>query len=597
MTEAGPYAAARPLSERIMTGLLDYGPIPAKMATAIAAQPVTAGLAAGEAAADPSIPNLTNAGVQTALMAFRPAAALGALGLGYGAALAKDTGAFGLLGSANASGDGLSDAQRKRVNHLQRKRSLSRAEREELNGYVSIQRDFAAANAKADAEARAKERTLAAESEAAKKASERAEFDRAVGTAERARDTEMSRSRRFSDTEVGKVWDKTGGFAPALIGAGLGGLSRAATGGGSNLYNYGLPAALGGIGGAAASNLPLAYNAFLTEPDNPERRAYEAYARELPPNHPRKQEWADYARTLPEANPVRATAAAELYDPVKAAERVTYGAIEGVGGGLAGADLMRMPGRIVDTAANLPGRALSGYRTGMQNARGISQPGQELRKASSDALQGLDRSRLGIAEAQRKIDDLMGAQGSPSSAVAGTPRQPPQPGPSQNQSSTSVVPSQSAASIANAGAPGNLGLMTPATQPLALDTPPEVVEMVQRAARGGGAPNRVNWQNTWSDPARAVMRERAAAGETIRGGAGGISGKALQTEISKRLPAGVKPPSEAMINQRRARLVQELGPNPTEKQLRALFKKHPELWAVPAAGVGMGLLGDDPYGN
>lgn len=118
-----------------------------------------------------------------------------------------------------------------------------------------------------------------------------------------------------------------------------------------------------------------------------------------------------------------------------------------------------------------------------------------------------------------------------------------------------------------------------------------------RSGRGGGADGRVNWENTWSDPARAVMLERAKAGETILGGRGGLSAKAIQEGIATRLPAGTKAPAPATINDRRAELVRRLGPNPTAKQLEALFKKHPELWAVaPAAGVGMGLLGDDPYG-
>lgn len=43
---------------------------------------------------DPSIPNITNAAVQTSLAAFRPAPALKALGAGYAGAVASDLGAF-----------------------------------------------------------------------------------------------------------------------------------------------------------------------------------------------------------------------------------------------------------------------------------------------------------------------------------------------------------------------------------------------------------------------------------------------------------------------------------------------------------------------
>ena len=44
----------------------------------------------GEAVQDPSIPNVTNAAVQSSLAAFRPVTALKALGVGYASALAND---------------------------------------------------------------------------------------------------------------------------------------------------------------------------------------------------------------------------------------------------------------------------------------------------------------------------------------------------------------------------------------------------------------------------------------------------------------------------------------------------------------------------
>ena len=53
-----------------------------------------AGNAIGKAYEDPSIPNVTNAGVQTSIAALRPLAGLKMLGAGYSAAVADDLGAF-----------------------------------------------------------------------------------------------------------------------------------------------------------------------------------------------------------------------------------------------------------------------------------------------------------------------------------------------------------------------------------------------------------------------------------------------------------------------------------------------------------------------
>jgi hypothetical protein len=88
----GPYDAVNPLHERMGRAALDYGPLPAKMATGIVTQPYHAGVAVGEAANDPSISNLTNAGVQVAGTFARPLAVAGIGGAGLLAAGAKDLG-------------------------------------------------------------------------------------------------------------------------------------------------------------------------------------------------------------------------------------------------------------------------------------------------------------------------------------------------------------------------------------------------------------------------------------------------------------------------------------------------------------------------
>lgn len=284
-------------------------------------------------------------------------AILGGLAAAYGIAGAKDIGLFG--GDAEAQRgkpkqalpdppEGLPPAMAKRWQELtarqQRERWLPAAERKELEGINSAVTGAmgAAATAKATGEAE--------------------EYSRSVKRAESARDFELSRARRFSDTNIGKVWDMTGGAAPLVGGAVAGALGRAATGGGSALKNYLMPAGEGAVAGITAANIPLGYNAFFTEPDNPERRAYEAYSRELPAGHPRKQESADYAAGLPSRNPVRDEANKEFFDPSQAAKRVIFGAIEGAGGGVMGANAVRVPGAIAEGLAGLPGRLRGAYQ-------------------------------------------------------------------------------------------------------------------------------------------------------------------------------------------------------------------------------------------
>ena len=116
------------------------------------------------------------------------------------------------------------------------------------------------------------------------------------------------------------------------------------------------PGIYGTLAGIGAANVPLAYNALGTEPDNPHKRGYEAYGRELPPSHPRRQEWIDYAAGLPEENPVRTAAAKEFYDWDKFKER----AIMGGGEGFLGAELGANVGKIVNATGSVAGKLLRG---------------------------------------------------------------------------------------------------------------------------------------------------------------------------------------------------------------------------------------------
>lgn len=340
--------------ERIGNAMLEYGPIPAQIATGMAMQPVRAGEAIAEAINDPSIPTATNAAFQTAATFARPAAAIGSLAAGYGAALAKDVGLLDGVSPAHAAPKGSqvamnipdlpgltpedNAAYRQTMDQLKRGAFSSGAERRALEAQAGIFLGKAA-----------KSGTDAAEVERMKSEAAQAEYDRSVRFAEAARDKELSRVRRFSGTEFGKVYDKTGGAGAAAAAIAAGALMRAASGPGAGAAetfakNYMLPAIEGTGAAFTANSIPTIYDARLTDSDNPEKAAYLAYARELPPGHPRKAEMQKYADSLPDANPVRTTATKDYYDGM--ASTIGMSALEGIPGGITGANAPRLFGRM-----------------------------------------------------------------------------------------------------------------------------------------------------------------------------------------------------------------------------------------------------------
>lgn len=308
----------------------------------------------------PSIGSVTNAGAQTLMAMGRPIQALQALGAGYGVAGAKDFGLLDMFGSSEAEARKKAPAKGVEVAKLPGLNDEDNATYAGIMGRLSAG-DFSSGAERRALEAQAKIFTdkagvagqRQAELEAAQAAAKEAEYNSKVDTANKSFANEMSRDRRFADTEVGKVWDSTGGFAPGLLALGTGALMRAATGGRAG---YLLPAGIGAAEGVVASQVPLAYDARNTPVENPERRAYAAKARDLPEGHPDKQRLADYAQTLPEANPLRQLASQELYDPVRFSERSALGALEGLVGGFSGAKLAALPGRALEGMAAVPGR-------------------------------------------------------------------------------------------------------------------------------------------------------------------------------------------------------------------------------------------------
>lgn len=327
--------------------MLDYGPVPAQVATDVAMQPVRAGEAVGQALHDPTLANVTNAGVQTGMAVMRPMAALGALGAGYGEALRRDLG-IGIGGAAAEEGQPQANplqALFTQMAGLEKRRAdaEARAAAEGATGRGPRWQTAMSEVRQIEGQIAGLQRLIAEEQK--RNSPEQAEYNRAVERAEAARDTERSRATRFQDTEVGQVFQQTGGLMAPAAAVGAGAVARAAHGGRGVVGNYVAPYLEGTFAAGAANNAPLIYDAFLTPTANPERLAQEAYARELPPNHPRRAEARELAQSLPEANPVREQAQREFVEGFL--PRLGASAVEGIGG-LLGANLVSAGGRPVN---------------------------------------------------------------------------------------------------------------------------------------------------------------------------------------------------------------------------------------------------------
>lgn len=399
--------------EKIGNAILDYGPLPAKLATAIAMQPVNTGYAMADAVQDPSVGKVANAGAQMAMNLFQPAKAAGILLGGAGV-----VGAQQLLGSSSADAAGLTPEQQARKAQLQKDIAAGkwksgaerRAVEAELGDLRKIETDAAGAEnaARIEADKTATANRLEAERRAAEQ--KQNEFNTAVNTAIAMRDTERKRDTRWSDTPFGKYYNETGG-APTwglLFAGGAGLLDRLAKGAPKTRGDYGRLAAEGTGAASVPINAPLVYNAAATEPDNPQRRALEVYARELPNDHPEKQYWMQQAQALPQANPVRSQAQTELYDPLKMAERVGMAFVEGAPSAMTGANIpgaisaigrgaQRAIGGTAESVGALPGNVATGYQ------RGIGQAAIARGDAAS-ARQAADVLETSALEARRRLD-------------------------------------------------------------------------------------------------------------------------------------------------------------------------------------------------
>lgn len=331
----------------------------------VAMQPVRAGEALGEAIYDPTLGNVTNAGVQTALTFGKPYVAAGTAGLGMAEALRRDLG-LEFFGDTNAQ-----SLTRKQKREMEMER-----QRQDAQAKADIQRIEAEARAKAGLEVE-KDRIAA---EAARRAAEakieatkRAEYDRAVIKAEASRDKEMGRITRFSDTETGKVYRKVGA-APYLAALGMGALGRSVAKGSGPMAKWGFPA-LEGTGGAfTATNWPLLSDGYFgTDSDNPEKAAYKAYARDLPAGHPEKESAATYATGLPDVHPIRSTAQKDLWDGFLG--RLGSSVLEGAPLGIAGRQGVDLTKKVASSTGRGMGRAAKWVESLFGKSPGPTGPG------------------------------------------------------------------------------------------------------------------------------------------------------------------------------------------------------------------------------
>ena len=373
---------------------------------------------------------------------------------------------------------------------LRREDYASGAERRsietELNGYLNTSSAFGASQAQADAKAR--EGREAAETEVNRQASLRKQEADGAKTAKagQLRDEILRRPNAFAETPIGEYFSAVGAYAPALAGVVGGGI--AARGAAANRralvsewrqnldatdrallppidrfangkikpwqpdhaaasvrgetaarmkevyeklpsharYLAG-PAALGALDGAVTANVPTAYNAFMSPAVNPQREAYQAYARELPGDHPEKAKWDSYWQSLPIQNPVHEEARNNFFDLSKLAERTIYGGIEGMAGAIPAAEALLTPLR---SSRNRPS-ALSARTEALQKY--VPRPPRSPGKMAPPApfLQipppsGANRSRP-PAPARVGADNAFTSR-EPYTPHPGHPVQPPRPG-------------------------------------------------------------------------------------------------------------------------------------------------------------------------
>lgn len=413
-----------------------------------------------EAIEDPSLPNLTNAGVQTGLAAGSPLLTGASGALGFGVAGMRDL-APSLIPSADAKEkrrpgnmkpaifeepaavpapafepDGMADKVRGdpqlEVLYQAYKDAQAKATAS-VPGVDKASSDDIRKRASDQATNIMGQIATALENKSqAKRDIEKGNYDQQVEDAVFARNKARSRDKRFSDTAVGQVYDKVG-VAPVLAGAIPGAVLGLAKGPAKDLAGKLGVAATGAGFGMGAAMAPDIYNMTQAPAANPEREAMEAYAFNLPDTHPDKIKAKEFAASLPPMNPVQQSAKENFSDPVLMAERLAGGAFEGAGGAHIAQYLPRAVGGLFK-----PSTYGFGSRTPVQ----LAQEKIEAAKAAGLGQQA-DLATLANREAAAKLGDSKLLAAPPSSGLAGP----------VSKSGASAAESVSTPAVASSGSP------------------------------------------------------------------------------------------------------------------------------------------------
>lgn len=371
-----------------------------------------------EAMGDPSLPNLTNAGVQTGLTIGSPLLTGTSGALGFGLAGARDfepsiissAGAKetkekrraadlkpALFEPATASApDPIAEKYKDDPTLSLLHSQIEAARFDAGKNYPGLNGDASRAQAAERlSQLQAKMAEELAKRDSAKRDLEKGNYDRQVEDAIFAREKARSRDKRFSDTEVGKVYDKLGGYAPVVAGMVPGAAFALAKGPAKTWGDALLRAGTGAGFGVGAINVPIGYDMAYSPVVNPEKEAMRAYAYNLPDGHPDKAKSEKMAAELPESNPVHSAAQDEFSDLGTMAKRSAWGALEGFGGQELGGLMPRAIGGMFK-----PSTYGFGNRTPVQIAQ------EKIDAAKAGALgQQADLATLGSREAAAKLAD------------------------------------------------------------------------------------------------------------------------------------------------------------------------------------------------
>ena len=567
------YGRAGERGAPIAKALVDNGGLPGTLASGVLEQPMATGKAVGEAIDDPSLANVTNAGVQSALMAGAPVHGAGIAGLGYATAGGLDLASqFASPAQAETDIKGLGPRARKQALEAETARAL---ELEKLR--------------------------IGAQAEESKRAeSERAVTARkdqiAAAKKELIRQLTEARVPPKDETFSGQMYEKIGGLTPLLGAAGMGALSHAATKviGASKLLpeaastgskiaakgfdDYIVPALVGTETGWSLARAPDQAKLSRADTSNPEHRAWQQYQLALPEDATSERAMAAERLTGPNAvpreDPEVTRARERLGDWKLQAQQALTGTLGGLSGKVLGAASEYSP-QIARGAGLLPGKMTAGIAEGFGEVPGALRAGatkgemnaaiqsgklQELRRAAAETEQG-------IAEAQNRSGGQGGVQSGSQVASEASP-----PSPVSEPVGPASTSSAPANQITN-GAPAAAG------NQVTIGVDPEfkaaLLNALQKPSTGGsGAPRSMpppasTGPGRWIDEIQPTAREALKA--HLEGGGSLAKGNAakLTRDINAGLPPATKEISDAEVRKRVGNMRDAYGDRPNLAQFES----------------------------